>query len=244
MRNLFGAKREPLEIKSNLSGISRDSFNVMESLRILIAEDHETVREGVKLIIDSQPDMNVCGEAADGRTTVKMAQELQPDVIVMDVTMPEMNGLKATKKIKQICPHLKILTLTRHTDDGYLQELLRAGASGYVLKQSNSNELLRAIRAVAAGGNYLDPAVAGRVMGSYAKRSAGEAVRGTTLSERETEVLRQIAWGYSNKEIAATLDLSVKTVEAHKANAMRKLNIGNRIDIVRYAVLKGWLEDN
>ncbi len=216
----------------------------MNSLRIFIAEDHETVREGLKMIIDSQIDMEVCGEASDGRSAVKAAQELQPDVVVMDVTMPQLNGLKATKKIKQLCPHLKILTLTRHTDDGYLQELLRAGAAGYVLKQSSSSELLRAIRVVASGGNYLDPAVAGRVMGNYAKRLANETVKGTTLSEREEEVLRQIAWGYSNKEISAALDLSVKTVEAHKANAMRKLNIGSRIDIVRYAILKGWLEDN
>jgi len=216
----------------------------MDKLRIFIAEDHETVREGLRLIINSQTDMEVCGEAGDGQTAVKFAQALQPDVVLMDVTMPLMNGLKATKKLKQLCPHLKILTLTRHTDDGYLQELLRAGAGGYVLKQSASTELLRAIRAVASGGNYLDPAIAGRLMGGYAKRAANETIKGTTLSDREQEVLRQIALGYSNKEIAARFQISVKTVEAHKANAMRKLNIGSRIDIVRYAILQGWMEDN
>ena len=203
----------------------------MTKLRIMLAEDHETVREGIRLIINAQTDMEVCGEADNGRAAVEHAQKLQPDVIIMDITMPELNGLKATKKLKQVCPHLKILTLTRHTDDGYLQELLRAGASGYVLKQSPSEELLRAVRVVAAGNNYLDPAIAGRVMGGY-------------VNDRETEVLRQIAWGYSNKEIAAALKLSVKTIEAHKANAMRKLNIGSRIDIVRYAILQGWMEDN
>ncbi len=216
----------------------------MDKLRIFIADDHETVREGLRLIINSQTDMEVCGEAGDGQTAVKFAQELQPDVVVMDVTMPKLNGLKATKKLKQLCPHLKILTLTRHTDDGYLQELLRAGAGGYVLKQSASTELLRAIRAVASGGNYLDPEIAGRVMGGYAKRLTSETIKGTTLTDRETEVLRQIAWGYSNKEIAAALSLSVKTVEVHKANAMRKLSIGSRIDIVRFAILQGWLQDN
>lgn len=216
----------------------------MDKLRIFIAEDHETVREGLRLIINAEADMEVCGEAGDGQSAVKSAQELQPDVVVMDVTMPKLNGLKATKKLKQLCPHLKILTLTRHTDDGYLQELLRAGAGGYVLKQSASAELLRAIRAVAAGNSYLDPTIAGRIMGGYAKRLTNETIKGTTLSDRETEVLRQIAWGYSNKEIAAALALSVKTVEAHKANAMRKLNIGSRIDIVRFAILQGWLQDN
>ncbi len=213
----------------------------------MLAEDHETVREGLRLIINAQADMEVCGEAGDGFAAVKMAQELQPDVIVMDVTMPELNGLQATKKIKQLSPHLKILTMTRHTDDGYLQELLRAGASGYVLIQSASAELLRAIRVVAAGNNYLDPSIAGRVMGGYLGRTSGSSSAQTaqsTLTDRESEVLRQIAWGYSNKEIAQRLTLSVKTVEAHKANAMRKLGIGNRIDIVRYAILQGWLEDS
>ncbi len=215
----------------------------MSKLRILLADDHETVREGLKLIINAQMDMEVCGEAGDGQAAVKSARELQPDVVVMDVTMPEVNGLEATQKLKQLNPQIKILTLTRHTDDGYLKELLRAGANGYVLKQSASSELLRAIRAVAAGGNYLDPTIAGRVIGGYAKKPFSTQNQ-NTISEREMEVLRQIAWGYSNKEIAAMLSISVKTVEAHKANAMRKLDMSNRIDIVRYAILQGWLQDN
>jgi DNA-binding NarL/FixJ family response regulator len=217
----------------------------MNLIRIFIAEDHETVREGLKLIINSQDDMEVCGEAADGQTAVEASLKLQPDVVVMDVTMPEMNGLKATQKLKHQCPNMKILALTRHSDDGYLQELLRAGASAYILKQSASSELLRAIRAINAGGNYLDPAIAGRVIGGYAKRILdNNSPNQTSVSERETEVLRQIAWGYSNKEIAARMSISIKTVEAHKANAMRKLDMGSRIDIVRYAILQGWLEDN
>lgn len=215
----------------------------MTALRIFIAEDHETVREGLRLIIDAQTDMEVCGEAGDGRAALKLAQELQPDIVVMDVTMPELNGLKATRQLKQLCPQMKILTLTRHTDNAYLQELLRAGASGYVLKQSSSNELLRAIRSIAKGGNYLDPAIAGRVIGGFARQKVAPNSQ-AVLSDRESEVLRQIAWGYSNKEIAAELLISVKTVEAHKANAMRKLDFGSRIDIVRFAILQGWLEDN
>ena len=217
----------------------------MDILRIFIAEDHETVREGLKLIINQQEDMEVCGEAGDGRAAVKMALELNPDIVLMDVTMPDLNGLKATKKLKELKPQIKILTVTRHSDDGYLQELLRAGASGYILKQSPSTELLRGIRAIARGGNYLDPAIAGRVIGNFTRRAAdSEKSIHKSISERETKVLRQIAWGYSNKEIAAQMSISVKTVEAHKSNAMRKLDMGSRIDIVRFAILQGWLVEN
>ena len=217
----------------------------MSKIRVMLAEDHRTVREGLKLLVGAQPDMEVVGEAENGREAVRDAQRLLPDVLVMDVSMPELNGLKATQKLTESCPAVRVLTLTRHSDDGYLQELLRAGACGYVLKQSASAELLHAIRAVAAGGKYLDPAVTDKVASGYAARSSrlrGEAKK--ELSERETEVLRLIAWGHSNKEIAARLDLSVKTVEVHKANAMRKLGIASRIDIVRYALLQGWLQDN
>jgi DNA-binding NarL/FixJ family response regulator len=162
----------------------------------------------------------------------------------MDISMPKLNGLKAAAKLKDLCPEVNVLTLTRHKDDGYLQQLLRAGASGYVLKQSPPSELIHAIRAVAKGGKYLDPAVAGKVMGSFAGRNPVNAHKQGDLSDRESEVLRLIAWGHSNKEIAARLDLSVKTVEVHKANALKKLGMTSRIDIVRYAVLQGWLQDS
>ena len=217
----------------------------MKKLRILLADDHVTVREGVKMIINAQGDMEVVAEAADGRGAVAEAQAVRPDVVVMDVSMPKVNGLKATEMLKECCPEVKVLALTRHQDDGYLQQLLRAGAAGYVLKQSRPAELLQAIRAIGGGGSYLDPAVAGRVIGDYGRRRQPvTTVAGAgTLSSREEEVLRLIAWGYSNKEIATRLDLSVKTVETHKANAMHKLQMRSRIDIVRFALLQGWLED-
>lgn len=218
----------------------------MDKIRILIAEDHETVREGLKLIVDNQTDMEVVGEAGNGREAIVRARELLPDVLVMDVSMPELNGLLAAAKLKRVAPEIKIITLTRHTDEAYLQELLQAGVSGYVLKQSASSELLRAIRVVAGGGNYLDPAITGKVFNSYAakrEKVRGE-VRGAPLTERESEVLRQIAWGYSNKEIAEKLDISVKTVEAHKANSLQKLNMRKRTDIIHYAVLQGWLQED
>jgi two-component system, NarL family, response regulator NreC len=217
----------------------------MTKLRIMLADDHETVREGLKLLVNAQDDMEVVGVAGDGLEAVVRAQELLPDVLVMDISMPRLNGLKATKKLKEVCPQVKVLTLSRHADDGYIRELLGAGACGYVLKQSASVELLHAIRAVARGGKYLDPKLAAKVMNAYGGRE--NSLRGEakgSLSERESEVLRHIALGYSNKEIAARLSLSVKTIEVHKANAMRKLNLTSRIGLVRYAIFQGWLQDN
>jgi two-component system response regulator NreC len=216
----------------------------MNKLRVFLADDHAVLREGLKMLVNSQEDMECIGEAADGRAAVRGVTELKPDVAVLDVSMPEMNGLRAAKLIKQCCPDAQILTLTRHADDGYLQQLLKAGVSGYVLKQSASSVLLTAIRAVAAGQRFLDPAVTAKVIGSYVGKAASKsAPLPVDLSDREQEVLRLIAWGYSNKEIASRLELSVKTVEAHKANAMRKLSMSSRIDIIRYALLQGWLQD-
>ncbi|MFL6255425.1 MAG: response regulator [Pyrinomonadaceae bacterium] len=214
----------------------------MSKIRILLAEDHQTVREGVRLLLAAQPDIEVVGEAGDGQAALRLAKELAPDLILMDVSMPLLNGLKTTEKLRAECPGARVVALTRHTDRGYLQQLLLAGASGYVLKQSDPVVLLQAVRAVAAGGDYLDPAITSKALSGFFGRR-GASVGEVYLSDRETEVLRLIALGYSNKEIAARLSLSVKTVEAHKANAMRKLDMTGRIDIVRYAMLQGWLED-
>jgi len=213
-------------------------------LRILLADDHVTVRQGLKMLIDSQDDMTVVSEASDGAAAVEQARTVRPDVVVMDISMPGMNGLVATRTLKQIQPDSVVVILTRHGDDAYLQELLRAGADGYVLKQSAASELLQAIRATAVRGQYLDSALTARVTAGFLAKSGRKAqVTGVSVSERESEVLRLIAAGYSNKEIAAQLELSVKTVEVHKANAARKLGLKGRIDIVKYALLQGWLSD-
>jgi two-component system response regulator NreC len=212
-------------------------------IRILLAEDHETVRQGLRLLIDAQQDMKVIDEAGDGVRAVALARELRPDVVVMDLTMPEMNGLMATRILREHVPATAIVALTRHNDEAYVQELLRAGAAAYVLKQSATAELLRAIRSAAEGQPYLDRSLAQRVTGDYLRKHHAHRNVQPVLSERETEVLRQMAWGLSNKEIAAKLDVSVKTVEVHKAHAMRKLNLRGRVDIVRYALLQGWLQD-
>jgi DNA-binding NarL/FixJ family response regulator len=214
-------------------------------LRILLADDHVTVRHGLKLLIDGQSDMTVVAEASDGAAAVQQALDLKPDVVVLDISMPGMNGLVATRTLKKAQPGAAIVTLTRHADDAYLQELLRAGVSAYVLKQSAPTELLQAIRAAAAGKQYLDPTLTPRVTARFLGSEGNRLNRsGISITERESAVLRDIAAGYSNKEIAARLALSVKTVEAHKANAMRKLGLTGRIDIVRYAVLQGWLDNS
>jgi len=210
---------------------------------VLIAEDHGTVREGLRLILQSQSDVEIVGEVGDGKTAVETAKQLLPDVVLMDISLPSMSGLKATKLLRECCPGVKVLALTRHKDGAYLQEMLRAGASGYVLKQSSSAELLRALREIAAGNSYLDPALTGKVMTVF----AGGTIRKSTtasVSEREQEVLKAIALGYSNKEISSQLTISVKTVESHKANLMQKLELRNRTEIVRYAVRQGWLQED
>ncbi|MDI1241006.1 MAG: response regulator transcription factor [bacterium] len=215
-----------------------------KKIRILIAEDHQTVREGIKLLVSSQPDMEVIGEAGDGEEAIELTKTLLPELLLMDVSMPRMNGLKATKKLRSITPDLRILTLTRHTDDGYLRQLIAAGSDGYVLKQSAPDQLITAIRTVARGEAFLDPSLTQRVLGGYA--GASSSLRGEKkgdLSSREEEVLKMIAQGYSNKEVAARLDLSVKTVEAHKANGMQKLGFTSRIELVRFAVLQNWLSE-
>jgi two-component system response regulator NreC len=217
----------------------------METTRILLAEDHRTVREGIKLLVNAQPDMEVIGEADNGEAAIAEAQRIKPDMVVMDISMPKMNGLNATKRLRRLLPDVKILTLTRHTDDGYLQQLIKAGVNGYVLKQSAPSELINAIRAVNEGKSYVDSALTNKVLGGYVGRSA--SLRGESpneITDRESEILRLIAWGYSNKEIAGQLGISVKTVEAHKSNTMRKLGMTSRIDIVRYAILQGWLQQD
>ena len=215
------------------------------STRVLIAEDHEMVRQGLRMIVDAQSDMEVVAEAANGREAIRLSQELHPDVVLMDISMPELNGLKAAATLKRIMPETKILTLTRHSDEAYLQELFQAGVSGYLLKQSAASELTRAIRTVMRDESFLDPAVAGKVFTGYGER---QKLRGeknnAALTVREEEVIHDIALGYSNREIAEKLAVSVKTIEAHKTNGMQKLSISTRRDIIRYAILKGWMQES
>ena len=214
----------------------------MTKLQIFLADDHMVVREGLKTLINAQPDMLVIGEAGDGESAWQQARECQPDIVIMDITMPGLNGVVATTRLKRACPQIKVLALSVHDDTSYLRQLLTAGASGYVLKHAAADDLIQAIRIVAAGGIYLDPALAGHVVARYVQvPGVPSTLLGTDLSERETEVVQRIAHGYSNKEIAAQLTLSVKTVETYRARAMEKLGIDSRAELVRYALEHGWL---
>ena len=190
---------------------------------IMIADDHVVVREGLKLVVEGQKDMVVVSEASDGASAIQQAQDLKPDVVIMDISMPGMNGLVATRTLKRILPQSVIVTLTRHGDDAYLQELMRAGASAYVLKQSPPVELITAIRTCASGGQYLDSALTARATAEFLARDGKKLDQSVTPSERESEVLRRLPPATAQRDCRTRLTLSVKTVEAHKANAMRKL---------------------
>jgi len=217
----------------------------VKPIRVLLADDHQTVRDGLRMIVNAEPDMEVIGEAADGHEVLERAKVLKPDVIIMDISMPGLNGLNATRKLKEVRPEIEIIALSRHNESGYVHELLKAGASGYVLKQSSSEELIRAIRAVVLQKGYLDPAITTDVVKKYSATDVKSLVGNSeSISKREAEILRLIASGHSNKEIAVQLDISVKTVEAHKANSMRKIGLRSRIDIVNFALLQGWLTTN
>ena len=216
----------------------------MTKLRVFLADDHAVIREGLKSLVNAQPDMEIVGEAENGRLAWQLAKALEPDVAVMDVSMPELNGVKATEILTQECPKIKVLALTVHEDQGYLRQILKAGAAGYVLKKAMAEELIHAIRTVAAGNTYIDPVLANSVVRGYLRdESVKNRLLRTDLSARETEVLRLIAWGYSNKEISAQLNIGTKTVETYKARLMDKLELRSRVEIVQYALHQGWLKD-
>src|SRR5258708_2340287 len=184
----------------------------MTKLHVFLADDHAVVREGLKSLINAQPDMEVTGEAGDGQAACEQVAQLRPDVVVLDVSMPGMSGAQAAARLRQECPEVKVLALTVHEDKGYLRQLLGAGAGGYVLKRAAAEELIRAIRAVAAGGVYLDPALAGKVVGGFVRKPPGEGAQEEgDLSEREGEALPLVGAGAGNKAIASRLSLSVKT---------------------------------
>jgi DNA-binding NarL/FixJ family response regulator len=211
-------------------------------LRVLMVDDHPVVLAGLESLVEADPDFQVVGKARDGRIALRLAKQLLPDVVVLDISMPEMNGIEAATALLAERPECRILVLTVHEDRAYLRQLVEAGVSGYLLKRSASDELIRALHAVASGGMYLDPAIAGKVVGR-ASRSSLHPQPGQTaeLSERETDVLRLVAGGHSNKEISARLNISVKTVETYKARAMEKLGYRSRVEVVRYAAQQGWL---
>ncbi len=214
----------------------------MRKLRIVLADDHEMFRQGIKALIGVEADLQVVGEAANGRAAYERVVELEPDLLVMDVSMPELSGIQLMDRLKRAHLSVRVLVLSAFGDAAYVRQLLAAGAAGYVLKHAAAEDLIEAVRSVARGGTYLDPAVAGKVVTQLVEGNTSRGARTGELSAREREVLCDVARGYTNKEIAARLKISVKTVETHKANLMEKLGMHSRAEIVRYALQQGWLQ--
>ena len=220
----------------------------MPKLHVFLIDDHAALREGLRLLVDAQTDMVVVGQAGDGREALRMIADCAPDVIVVDVTMPDIGGAQFTERLQARCPHLRVVALTRHTDPGYMRRMFEAGASGYVTKRAAAEELIVAIRTVAAGGTYVDPSMAHLIVNPFVARASNvddaDPLPAASLNERERHVLKLTAWGHSNKEIAAEVGVSVKTIEYYKARAMDKLSLASRTDIVRYAVGQGWMQES
>jgi DNA-binding NarL/FixJ family response regulator len=215
----------------------------MSVIRVALADDHPVVLAGVKALLQSAPGFEVVGEAVTGTAALAMICEHEPDVAVLDISMPDLNGLDLADRLALLCPEVKLLALTVHEDLAYVQRLLQSGVRGYLLKRSASEDLPHAIRAVASGGVYLDPAVAAKVLPRQAGATAMAAgAWAEDLSPRELEVLRLTAQGYANKQIASDLDVSIKSVETYKARAAAKLGLRNRADIVRYGATLGWID--
>lgn len=215
------------------------------SLRVLLADDHPVVLAGIRALVECDKALEVVGQAADGRVALKLAAQLKPDIAILDISMPGLSGVQVAEALRTSCPDCKIVALTVHEDRGYLRQLLELGVAGYILKRSAAEELLRAIRAVAKGGLYLDPAVAGKAVGFVPPRAARQgAAESAELSAREIDVLRLTASGHSNKSTANELRIGVKTVETYKARAMEKLGFETRVELVRYALSKGWLTES
>jgi two-component system response regulator NreC len=218
----------------------------MKKVKLLVADDHKIFRQGIKKLLEEEPDLQVVGEAADGREAVKRATELKPDVILMDIAMANLNGLEATKQIKKVLPDVKVIMLTMHKNEEYVLHSFQVGASGFILKEGAVEELVSAIRSIHQNKSFLSPSISKTLIEAYLRKM--ETGKTETpfdlLTDREREVLQLIAEGYTNREVAKALFISVKTVEAHRAHIMNKLNIHEIAKLVKYAIQKGLVDLN
>ncbi|MCP4426388.1 MAG: response regulator transcription factor [Chloroflexi bacterium] len=212
-----------------------------KKIRILIADDHAIVRYGVRQLLEAEPDIEIVGEAIDGNQAVALAGELQPDVALMDIGMPDVDGLEATQQIKAQWPNINVLALTMHRSEAYFFEMLKKGASGYILKGAETSDLIQAVRVVAEGGVFLYPTMARKLVRDYLNVVGGETAVDPQLSPRENEILQFLAEGYSNKEIADKLVISPSTVHTHRTNLMQKLGLNSRHELIQYARQRGLL---
>lgn len=216
----------------------------MARTRIILADDHPLILAGLRVLLQDDPTVEIIGQASDGQSALRLAAKLNPEVMVLDLSMPGINGARVAQALRGQCPTCNVLILSVHEDRAYLRRLLELGASGYVLKRSAPEQLITAIRAVAASGVYLDPEIAGMAIGRELNpKSAHHVGHAVELSNREIEVLRLAAAGYSNKELSSRLQIGVKTIETYKARAMEKLGFETRAELVRYAMASGWLDE-
>jgi DNA-binding NarL/FixJ family response regulator len=227
--------------------MSSSAGKEIKRIKLLLADDHAVVRSGTRELLERQPDLDIVGEAADGEEAVRLTHELQPDVVVMDVRMPKLSGVEATRRIKAQCPDVKVLVLTAHDDDEYVFALLQAGAKGYLLKTAEIDKVVEAIRAVAAGQSMLAPAVAGKVVAQFSSgKNLPDVLNNASnqydgLTERELGILKLVGKGLSNKQIGKEIYISDRTVQAHLSNIFSKLGVSSRTEAVMYAVRKGWI---
>jgi two-component system response regulator NreC len=210
--------------------------------KVLLVDDHAILREGLRMVLESQPQITVVGEAEDGRQAVEMAEQLHPDVVVMDIAMPNLNGLEATRQIKRRMPQIKVVILTMHENHQYLLQIVKAGATGAVLKRSAGAELVQAVKAAARGESFFSPSIASLLVEDYRLRLQGDVDPIETLTDREREVLQLVAEGKTNQEIADQLFISIKTVQTHRAHIMEKLDAHDRTDLVKHAIRTGMIQ--
>ena len=215
-------------------------MDVVSKMRLLLVDDHTVVRQGLRRILESDDEIEIAGEASDGRTAVEMARRLQPQVVVMDIALPELNGIEATRQIAKRVDGAKVLILTMHADDVYVRQALKAGARGYLLKDSEDLDLLKAVKVIGSGGSFFSPVVSKVLLEGYLGDAAGQQVEDdlSLLTDREREVLQLIAEGKTNKEVAVSLQVSVNTVETHRKHLMEKLDLHNTAELVRFAIRK------